>query len=953
MIPRSGKALFLGLIGTILCLVELFFLKGWEKDFSEIEVSRLRNEVQFILPLLRQRLDPWVLMQEGLIHSLQGAIPMGTPTAKLVSHRLDEIFGGRAEYAFWNPDGELVLSKGLSCAELDSIRFILDFKAFRTPPASDSEEIYMESLRTIIRGSFGERLGRPSVNTFRTSFHGSENLVAWGTFLTPLDAPSDFAIDEKHSLEEARQRLGVNLGKFAIFIPEAVANDREWFLRNLPQNRTLFPISFWVGSRSALRGGSALPPKLAEAVLDQGTDSLAGEFVIRDGGGAFVSMGVDSDQIFVAWREFPQNVDPLESTPFLILYLAVIGASLSLLRKGGLVGEGWKTPILSKFSQISLGTILFPLIGLLCVFVQWSSWNMHSLILKRFLEMEGICGSVESLREKTQGDRVALMKQLIMSSRWKSRKNQPADIDSLQKEMGRVQMNDLFVLPRNSSPIHREVFKDYSNRERTSVKTIPIFINFLAKLSATFKLDQRGKPNLGASLRDGVSGDMVYDILAKTLPPGTFYKLLLLQGRIVPMAIMHEAIWAYFNLSYSSTFEPLMAFLAIFRSKLVDDIEVLNFLGGNQKVNFGVPEVSFLSSVFESFQAIHPRWMELQPGFQTLQRTLCKEEGELRGTTVINGKRFLFLIRPLVGFHYGAAILRPHPEEDPVSLGELVANASVVYPLAVAVGMILLFHRFFLDPVVKLNEGVRAIAGGSYSTQLPVTTNDEIGEACQAFNKMADSLREMEFLQRFLSDLTREAISSGRETRATRIPATVMCTDIRGFTTLSETHDPEVIVGMLNSYFTRMEQVIEKHGGKIEKFIGDAILAVFLPVHGRAPSPERAVGAAWEMRGALGEFNAERTREGLFTIQTGIGIGTGETLLASLGGKGERQDFTVTGATVNLATRMEKASKKAKGKGIVLCPETSAAVGELYRLGPLPYEGIESREVMDIRRGGI
>jgi class 3 adenylate cyclase len=189
--------------------------------------------------------------------------------------------------------------------------------------------------------------------------------------------------------------------------------------------------------------------------------------------------------------------------------------------------------------------------------------------------------------------------------------------------------------------------------------------------------------------------------------------------------------------------------------------------------------------------------------------------------------------------------------------------------------------------------------------------------------EMANDLKEKEFLQRFLSDIAKEAISGKKSTRATRIEATVLFSDIRSFTTLSEKYPPQEIAEMLNNYMTLMETVIEKHSGSIEKFIGDAIMAVFLPEIGLKHPGLRAIEAGIEMIETLKEFNSEREKNNQFKIKNGIGIASGELLMGTMGNLKGRRDYTVTGSTVNKAEEMEKLSKLASPIPLVFCHETA------------------------------
>jgi adenylate cyclase len=263
--------------------------------------------------------------------------------------------------------------------------------------------------------------------------------------------------------------------------------------------------------------------------------------------------------------------------------------------------------------------------------------------------------------------------------------------------------------------------------------------------------------------------------------------------------------------------------------------------------------------------------------------------------------------------------------------------AAAMFPGIVGLLVGLLFNTFYIRPVRTLRRAVKRMAAGDYDMHSPVLTDDEIGVLCESFNQTTQGLKEKEYLSRFISDMTRDLVKTdGADTlHATRATATVMFSDIRGFTTFSETLPPEEVVAMLNAYLTRMEEVIEAHDGTIDKFIGDAIMAIFMPALGRPEPARRAVLAGLAMQKALSEFNAERERNGLFTIRCGVGIATGEILMGILGGEGGSRNFTVIGPTVNRSAQMEKASKYAQESFVVVCEESKKRLGPEYIFQPI------------------
>jgi adenylate cyclase len=138
--------------------------------------------------------------------------------------------------------------------------------------------------------------------------------------------------------------------------------------------------------------------------------------------------------------------------------------------------------------------------------------------------------------------------------------------------------------------------------------------------------------------------------------------------------------------------------------------------------------------------------------------------------------------------------------------------------------------------------------------------------------------------------------------------ATVLFSDIRRFTTLAEAMSPQDTVAMLNDYFTAMVEVVFTHGGMLDKYIGDALMAVFGAAVGDASDADSALAVATEMIRELARFNQLRRERGLEAIEIGIGIATGEVLAGSLGSR-RRLEYTVIGDNVNLAARLEGANK--------------------------------------------
>ncbi len=134
--------------------------------------------------------------------------------------------------------------------------------------------------------------------------------------------------------------------------------------------------------------------------------------------------------------------------------------------------------------------------------------------------------------------------------------------------------------------------------------------------------------------------------------------------------------------------------------------------------------------------------------------------------------------------------------------------------------------------------------------------------------------------------------------------ATILIADIRGFTALAESLPPKVLIQMLNRYFTLMGQVIERHGGFIDKFMGDAVMALFGAPSRRPDDLLRALTCAVEMQQALWELNRRCSERGEPSLYAGIAVSTGEVMAGSFGSR-VHNEYTVIGDSVNLASRIE------------------------------------------------
>ena len=218
-----------------------------------------------------------------------------------------------------------------------------------------------------------------------------------------------------------------------------------------------------------------------------------------------------------------------------------------------------------------------------------------------------------------------------------------------------------------------------------------------------------------------------------------------------------------------------------------------------------------------------------------------------------------------------------------------------------------------------------------------VRLNDEIGGLARRINGMIVGLTERLHLEKFVSGGTMAAIrlSEHRGVRlgGTRCRATMLFCDIRGYTAFAEEHEPDLVVEVLNFYFQHLTGIVKQHGGDIDKFVGDQILAVFVG----GGSEANAVRCALAMQAKMGELGADRPGRHL---AVGIGVSTGEVVMGAMGSP-DRMDYTVLGDAVNLAARL--CSRAERGQVLVsrsTCEAVAGSEGLLVRaLAPVQVKG--------------
>jgi len=267
--------------------------------------------------------------------------------------------------------------------------------------------------------------------------------------------------------------------------------------------------------------------------------------------------------------------------------------------------------------------------------------------------------------------------------------------------------------------------------------------------------------------------------------------------------------------------------------------------------------------------------------------------------------------------------------------------------LVVVLGLALRFAARLGSAVRSLSEGAQSVKLGKYATFAPLRTGDELELLGEDFNQMVQGLKERDRLRdtfgRYVTRQVAEHLMKGNVNLGGElVPVTVLFSDIRSFTSISEMMEPRALLDFLNEYFSGMVESVLRHHGVVDKFIGDAIMAVF-----GAPVPEpddalHAVEAALDMRRRLEHINKAFEARGLPAIRTGIGLHYGQVVAGNMGHV-ERMEYTVIGDTVNVASRLEGLTKELQAD-IVLSEDLYTQVADHVEAEPLKRVHVKGRD---------
>ncbi len=290
-------------------------------------------------------------------------------------------------------------------------------------------------------------------------------------------------------------------------------------------------------------------------------------------------------------------------------------------------------------------------------------------------------------------------------------------------------------------------------------------------------------------------------------------------------------------------------------------------------------------------------------------------------------------------------VLAPHP---PGWQSNVFAVAVAVTAIAFGLTTAWLLGRLIARPIHELREAAGEVARGNLNAHVGQRRADEFGPLIDEFNDMVAGLREKERLRETFGvhvgrEAARHILQRDPGLGGVEQEVTIMFTDIRGFTARCSQSTAAEIVQVLNLFLTDMVDIVEEHcGGMVNKFLGDGFMAVFGAGDDRAHHAEQAVRAAIEMLSSMDQLNRRLNERGCQPLAIGVGIHTGPAVVGVVGSP-QRQEFTVIGDTVNVASRVESLTKSV-GQPILITEATRNALPTALPVQTCPPQQVKGKD---------
>ncbi len=316
-----------------------------------------------------------------------------------------------------------------------------------------------------------------------------------------------------------------------------------------------------------------------------------------------------------------------------------------------------------------------------------------------------------------------------------------------------------------------------------------------------------------------------------------------------------------------------------------------------------------------------------------------------------SAKRILFtypvLIKEDISKYIGDLYIGMSTESIERTIASIERQIQTGALLSILIGIL-----FTILLSIRISRGARLItkamnelSKGNLQVRVDFNSTDEIGFIAQNFNKMVDEIAEKEKMRDIMNkvvseEIAKELMEKGIELGGELRFATMLFSDIRGFTSMSEKMDPRTLISILNEYMTEMVEIVKKYKGVVDKFVGDEIMVVYgAPISfSEKGDAFLAVITAYDMIKKIDELHKVWQEQGKPLLTPGIGINSGYVVAGNMGSK-DRLSYTVIGDAVNTAARLCGA---APGKHCIISDNTYKLVSELIEveaLEPIKVKG--------------
>jgi adenylate cyclase len=268
-------------------------------------------------------------------------------------------------------------------------------------------------------------------------------------------------------------------------------------------------------------------------------------------------------------------------------------------------------------------------------------------------------------------------------------------------------------------------------------------------------------------------------------------------------------------------------------------------------------------------------------------------------------------------------------------LSDLALVVLISTGVAASVSLILtvLLSNSITEPIGQLCDAARRVGAGDFDTRVPIVTSDETGELTRAFNEMVAGLQERERIRETFGtyvdrDVADHILREGTSLAGEEVELTALFLDIRNFTGYAERSPATEVVATLNRLFERIVPIVHAHGGHVDKYVGDGLLAIFGAPRRQQDHADQALAAAIEIARAVDHEFDDRLR-------VGIGLNSGTVVAGNLGGAG-RLEFSVIGDAINVAARVESATRQTNDVILISDHTRRLLTGKRFQLEARP-----------------